>query len=93
MNDRHPAISIVVEGRKCLATDGAETASGCPELLSTLGIAIVRHAAKLAHFCNLGTLSSIELQTRAGLPVYIEPAAGKGPGAEHVPGHSPPAPT
>ncbi len=79
VNDRRPAATLVIDGMgKCLATDGAGTACGCPEVLSGLGIAIGRNAAKLAHLCDLGTLGSIELQTRAGPPVYIEPAAGEG---------------
>jgi hypothetical protein len=79
VNDRHPAASLVIDGMgKCLATDGAGTACGCPEVLSGLGIAIGRNATQLAHLCDLGTLNSIELQTRAGPPVYIEPASGEG---------------
>ncbi|MEW5972617.1 MAG: hypothetical protein AB1713_02540 [Pseudomonadota bacterium] len=79
MNDRRPAVSLVIDGMgKCLATDGAGTACGCPEVLSALGIAIGTNAAKLAHLCDLGTLDSIELHTRAGPPLYIEPAAGEG---------------
>lgn len=79
VNDPHPTITLVIDGLgKCLATDGAGITCGCPEVLSSLGIAIGRYATQLTDHCDLGTLNSIELQTRPGPPVYIEPASGEG---------------
>jgi len=79
VNDSQPSARLVIDRMgKCLANDGVETSCGCPEVLSGLSLAIRKNATNLASHCNLGNLDSIELHTRAGKTVHIEPSASEG---------------
>lgn len=79
MNDSRPSASLVIDRMgKCVANDGVDTSCGCPEVLSGLGIAIRKNAIDLARHCDLGALESIELHTRAGQTVHLQPSASEG---------------
>ena len=79
MNDCQPSARPVIDRMgRCLANDDVQTSCGGPEVLSGLSLAIHKNATKLASHCNLGNLYSIELHTRDGKTVHIEPSASEG---------------